>query len=465
MATTTDADIARNLAQAWADEYASTESGWLHHDGGVWRSVTREGVLAAVSDWIYTNVQSADPREIHTLRSTKKAQAVLSLLSGRLAVSIAEFDAEWYLLNTPEEVIDLRTGKARFHLPSDRFTKRTAVVYNPGASRKKWERALEAVPEDTRDWLQLQFGVSLFGRQSPEARITILNGGGQNAKTTIAYGVRLAVGDYGMRLDPEAISSSARTNPEYHMADLKGARFILAEELEDKMLNEAVLKRITDSGEAKGRHPGGRPFSFALTHDLFISTNSSLRIRNVNRGTTRRFAEVPFPYTFKDQPVEPHERKRDSSIKAWFETPREEVLAWLVEGAVKAYADSQLLNEAHLPKSVKATTDQWIDSQNTAQEFVTLRLVRDDSTYIGNRELLSAYNEFRREQGHRLDVTVATMLAELRETVIADLVPKGGQPMRSSRDGGRDRVVMGLRLRTAGDRTLDPAHEQLGGFQ
>lgn len=464
MATTTDADIARGLALAWADEYANTESGWLHQEGGVWRSATREAVLAAVSDWIYGNVQSADPREIHTLRSTKKAQAVLSLLSGRLAVSIAAFDAEWYLLNTPEEVVDLRDGKSRPHLPSDRFTKRTAVAYKPGADRSKWDRALEAVPEDAREWSQLQFGVAMFGRQSPEARVTILNGGGQNAKTTIAYGVRLAVGDYGMRLDPEAISSNSRTNPEYHVADLRGARFVLAEELEDKMLNEAVLKRLTDSGEARGRYPGGRPFSFPLSHDLFISTNSSLRIRNVNRGTVRRFAEVPFPYTFKDQPVEAHERKRDPSIKAWFETAREEVLAWLIDGAVKAHAQYELLSEARLPQSVKANTHQWVDSQNTAQEFVTLRLTRDDSAYIGNRELLEAYNSFRRQQGHHLDVTVATMLAELRETVIADLVPKGAQPTRGSRDGGRDRVVMGLRLRTANDRAADRADEQIGGF-
>ena len=451
MATTTDADIARNLASAWADEYANTESGWLRHEGGVWRPVTREGVLAAVSDWIYSNVQSADPREIHSLRSTKKAQAVLSLLSGRLAVPIAEFDAKWYLLNTPEEVVDLRTGKARHHEPGDRFTKQTAVVFNPGANREKWDRALEAVPEDAREWLQLQLGVSLFGRQSPEARVTILNGGGQNAKTTIAYGVRLAVGDYGMRLDPEAISSGARTNPEYHMADLRGARFVLAEELEDKMLNEAVFKRITDSGEAKGRYPGGRPFSFPLSHDLFISTNSALRLRNLNRGTVRRFAEVPFPYTFVDEPVAPHERKRDPSIKAWFETPREEVLLWLVEGAAKAYEKPYLLDEAHLPKSIKANTDQWINAQNTAQEWVQSALTRDPGAFMLTSELLALYNEFREGLGHGR-VSAPTMLSELRETVIADLVPRGPQAIGTSR-GHRGRGLRGVRARQANDRT------------
>lgn len=450
MATTTDADIARALAQAWEHEYANTESGWLHHEDGVWRSVTREAVLAEVSDWIYANVQSADPREIYTLRSTKKSQAVLSLLSGRLAVSIAAFDAEWYLLNTPGEVVDLRTGKARLHQPGDRFTKRAAVMFNPAADRSKWERALEAVPEDARAWLQLQMGVAVFGRQSPEARVTILNGGGQNAKTTIAYGVRLAVGDYGMRLDPEAISSGARTNPEYHMADLKGSRFILAEELEDKMLNEAVLKRITDSGEAKGRHPAGRPFAFTLTHDLFISTNSSLRLRNLNRGTVRRFAEVPFPYTFVDEPVEPHERRRDPSIKAWFEVPREEVLAWLIEGAVKAHAQPRLLDEAHLPKSIKANTQQWIDGQNTAQEWVQSSLTRDPGAFMLTSELLGLYNAFRESLGHG-HVTAPTMLSELRETLIADLVPRGPQALGTSA-GQRGRGLRGVRVRRANDR-------------
>jgi putative DNA primase/helicase len=461
---TTDADIARALAQAWADEYANTESGWLRQENGIWRPLPREALLAAVSDWICSNVQSPDPREIHMLRSAKKAQAVLSLLSGRLAVPIATFDADPFMLNCPNGVVDLRTGKLRPHRPADRFTRCAGVEYRPEVDRSKWNRALEAVPEDTRGWLQLSFGVALFGKQSDNARVVILNGGGQNAKTTIAYGVRKAMGTYGMRLDPEAISSSARTNPEYHMADLKGARFLLAEELEDKMLNESVLKRITDSGEAKGRHPAGRPFSFALTHDLFISTNSSLRLRNVNRGTVRRFAEVPFPFTFKDQPVAENERKRDPSIKSWFETAREEVLAWLVEGAVKAHKKPQLLDESHLPASVKVNTDQWVNSQNIAQEFVTLRLTRDEGHYIGNRELLFAYNEFRQQQGHRMDVTVTTMLGDLRETVIADLVPKGPQPMRGSRSGGRDRVVLGLRLRQANERVDEHLSDQIGGF-
>ncbi|MEV7607900.1 phage/plasmid primase, P4 family [Microbacterium sp. NPDC089320] len=444
---TTDADIARTLAQAWADEYANTESGWLRQENGIWRPLPREALLAAVSDWICSNVQSPDPREIHMLRSAKKAQAVLSLLSGKLAVPLATFDAEGDLLNCPNGVVDLRTGAVRPHQPGDRFTKQTAVNFDPDVDRTKWERALEAVPEDSREWAQLEFGVSLFGRQSPHPRITILKGGGANAKTTIAYAVRAAVGDYGMRLDPEAISAGARTNPEYHMASLKGVRFLLAEELEDRMLNEAVVKRITDSVEAKGRFPSGRPFDFKLSHDLFISTNASLRIRTHNRGTTRRFAELPFPYTFTAEPVEAHERKKDPAIKAWFEQPRPEVLAWLVEGAVRAYKQPHLLDQSKFPPSVRRSTADWLGSQHLAQEFVTLRLVRDPAGFVHNSELLAEYNRFRQEQGHQVGVTTPTMLDELRETVIADLIPSSvrEQPMKGS-GRNKGRAVLGLRL-------------------
>ncbi|WP_017793087.1 DNA primase family protein [Leucobacter salsicius] len=453
MAMTTDADIGRDLALAWANSFLCIEDGWVSHDKGLWKPVPREVMLAHVSDWIQENVQSFDPREVHQLRSTKKAQAVLLQLAGRLQASLSSFDADPFLFKTTDAVVDLRTGQERPPKPTDRFMRQAGVRYFPGASRERLCKMLEAVPADAREWLQIQLGVALFGKQSPTPRVVIFKGAGRNGKTTLMNAVYAALGTYAGRLDPEAISGGGRTNPEYHLAMLKGIRYLVAEELEDKMLNEAVIKRITDSGSAKGRNPGGRPFDFVLTHDLYISTNASLRIRSHNLGTTRRFVEVPFPYTFAADPVSTNERALDTAVKEWFDTPREEILAWLIEGAARAHAQPELLDSAHLPPSVRTATEDWSSSQNIAAEFVSLRLETDESGYITNTELLSEYNSFRSRHGHG-PVSTPTMLDELRNTVLSGMIPATvrEQPTRGTRDR-RDRAILGLRLKSESDNT------------
>lgn len=455
MAMTTDADIARDLAQAWANTFRNTEEGWVHQENGLWMTVAREVVLAKTSDWIQENVTSPNPREIHQLRSTKKAQAVLQQLAGRLQSSVNEFDSDPFLLKTQDSVVDLRNGHVGAPRPSDRFMRQTAVPYTPEVPKEKLEQLLVAVPSDAHDWLQVQLGIALFGRQSPTPRVVIFKGSGRNGKTTLMNAIYTALGSYAGRLDPEAISGGGRTNPEYHLATLKGIRYLVAEELEDKMLNEAVIKRITDSGSARGRHPGGRPFDFELTHDLYLSTNASLRIRSHNLGTTRRFVELPFPHTFVADPVGPKERALDPSIKEWFDSPREEILAWLIEGAVRGYRNPKLLDSARLPASVSTATDEWSASQNVAAEFVALRLTVDADSYITNTDLLAEYNAFRGKHGHGA-VSTPTMLDELRNTMIGAMIPSSvrSQPTRGTRER-RDRAILGLRLKIESDTAED----------
>ena len=62
------------------------------------------------------------------LASAKTVAAVerLALADRQIAATVDQWDSDPWLLNTPEGVIDLRTGRAR-PVPSDFITKETAV--------------------------------------------------------------------------------------------------------------------------------------------------------------------------------------------------------------------------------------------------------------------------------------------------------------------------------------------------
>jgi putative DNA primase/helicase len=109
--------------------------------------------------------------------SAKTVAAVERLARGdrRIAATTEQWDADPWLLNTPTEVIDLRTGKKREHRPSDYLTKMTAVAAGGGCPT--WHAFLKRVTagdEDLQHYLQ-RMGVTAIetdeGRRWAENRI------------------------------------------------------------------------------------------------------------------------------------------------------------------------------------------------------------------------------------------------------------------------------------------------------
>ena len=115
-----------------------------------------------------------------------------------------ELDADPDLLNTPAGVVDLRTGELLPHDPTLLMTKITSGSYRPGFTHPDWEKALEALPEAERDWLQVRIGQGITGHPRRTASCRCSRGSGRTANPLLTTdGLVPALGDYASMASPK----------------------------------------------------------------------------------------------------------------------------------------------------------------------------------------------------------------------------------------------------------------------
>ena len=146
-----DDDLAQRFSERHAGDlrFVHRWGQWLAWDGQRWRRddtlyafdrarvVARDAAAEAITD-----MRSKSPTGI---ASAKTVAAIdrLARADRRHASVPDDWDANPWLLNTPDGTVDLRTGTLRPHRRDDRMTKITAVA--PGGDCPRWRAFLERV--------------------------------------------------------------------------------------------------------------------------------------------------------------------------------------------------------------------------------------------------------------------------------------------------------------------------------
>ncbi len=344
-------------------------------------------------------------RVIQRLSKSEVLNNAKKLARPDLAVRLEEFDGPETadLLNAGNGVVDLRTGELMPHDPSMKFTKLTSVNYVPRALHRDWDRCLAALPDDAGDWVQRKLGQASTGHSPTDEIIMFLRGGGENGKTTFLLGVRQALGDYYTTV-PSKVLNPGRDDHSTELMPLKGARLAVIEELPGgDWLTGTQIK--TAEGSETGmiaRYTGQDNVTWIPSHALVATTNHVIQVSDTDHGTRRRLADVYFSKTFVGVERDPELKVR---MKEGKQGQHEAVLAWLVEGAVAAYA--QPLEREHMPVSVRADTDKWLVSTNPAEEFLTLALVYKPGCSVLSKDVYKLYKQWAIDNGRRVlsDVT------------------------------------------------------------
>ena len=134
--------------------YVATLGRWFIWDGARWKiddtQLARDRVRAVCRDY---SSQCNEPRQAKLIASAKTVSAVERLASTdrRIAATIAQFDSDPWLLNTPGGTIDLRTGESRNHAPTDYITKVAGTPPDPGMPTPVWNEFLERVTGGNTD--------------------------------------------------------------------------------------------------------------------------------------------------------------------------------------------------------------------------------------------------------------------------------------------------------------------------
>ena len=411
--TFSDARLAETVAdEVLADRFVWCKAlGWMGWSGTHWDSVTEERVGEAVRRFVLRRFGQAfeigrkDARQgWHSILGAARQHAVLGLTKGIVERTADAFDADPDLLNTPSGTVDLRTGQVLPHDPDLLVTKVTRGVYSAGYTHPDWEQALTALDEDVRPWLQVRVGQGITGHPTPDGVIPIAQGGGENGKSAVTTdGIVPALGDYAAPVSAKLVAA-AKDEHSTERADLRGQRFLIAEELtEDRALNITAIKQITDVSQIKARKVFRDNSTFTASHSLFMTTNYVPVVNETDHGTWRRLALVRFRFTFQ-KPGEPltgqSDRRGDPQLKERIRAgaggQHDAIVTWAVEGAQRWYQGGF----PPLPPIVEKDTRAWRRTTDRILGFWDDCLFADQDASVLTTDLLQAFNAWMEANGH-----------------------------------------------------------------
>lgn len=387
---TTDQANANRIVQTYGTRVLVAADRWHVWDGARW-AADEAGVYryachlsAIVKDeskaWESKNSDVAQALKKWGARCEMKGtiEAAVGLARKMLTVDVETLDADPWLLNVRNGVVDLRTGRLGKHDPSLMMTKVAGADYLglDAPSSGMWERTvLEIVGGDVgvANFLRRWFGYCCTGL-TQEQVFVVHWGDGANGKSTVLETIARVLGDYAATAASSLLvgdhsERAGAASPE--VAALRGRRMVTAHETGEGMrLREAFVKQATGSDRISARHLYGEPFSFLPTHKIQLLTNSKPTVRGQDHGIWRRVRLVPYTQRFgsaEDVAAKRATRVRDLGMAEALGTEQvlSEVLAWLVRGAVEWHTSG-----LHEPAVVVEASEAYRLEQDRVLQFL-----------------------------------------------------------------------------------------------
>lgn len=291
--------------------------------------------------------------------SERGVRALLKLAEGMMKQPASLFDGNPWVLNTPNVVVDLRTGEAYPPSWNHYNSMMTGIVYEPDAKNNgMWDSFLNQIfcgDKKLIDYIQLQFGAACVGKVYEE-NLMIASGSGSNGKSTLFNVLKAVLGDYCCNVNPDILMDRVNYEQQVALAAVKGKRLVIGQETESgQVLSTASVKRMVSSDTMIGRILNHGYIEFEPTHTLMMATNHLPKVKDNDEGTWRRLTVVPFNATIsREEMITNYQDVLLSEDGAY-------ILKWLVEGAVRFYENGCTFGEA--PAAVHHASQEYRKNQ------------------------------------------------------------------------------------------------------
>ena len=359
-----DEDLALRFAalHVYTMRYVALWGRWFKWTGKVWAADEKK-VAFSLSREVCRAAARECPKEAtaKSIASAKTVAAVerLAQADTRLATTADVWDADPWLLNTPDGVVDLRTGKLRPHSSGDFMTQITAV--GPGGDCPRFKAFLSEImagDEEMVAFVQRVLGYCLTGDISEEV-IFFLYGTGQNGKGVLTSTLEWIIADYCKSAGDEVFTETKNDRHSTEIARLKGARVVLVTEVgQGRRWAEARLKKLTGGDTITARFMRQDDFEFKPQFKPLISANHKPQLKSVDVAMRRRMHLLPFLVTIPPE-------KRDNELKAKLRDEGPGILRWLIDGCL----EYQRVGLAP-PKSVVAATDEYFQGEDDVANWI-----------------------------------------------------------------------------------------------
>jgi putative DNA primase/helicase len=344
-------------------------------------------------------------------------KAVLSRLTAVQSIGCMSdiFDSDGEALNVGNGTLNLRTGELRPHRAEDFITRLIELSYAFEARAERWERALAeifAANPEIPEYLQRAIGYAATGLMR-EHVFHLLLGTGRNGKSLVVEALANVLGEYGLAIASDALARAHDLQrPRPDIALMRGRRFVFSQEANrGTPLDEALIKKLSGGDTISERVLHQNPITFRSTAKLFLSTNHAPEISGTETAIWRRVRLIPFKVSFSG--------REDVNLSRKLEAEREGILAWVVDGARRYFAEG-----LDAPGVVTAATDEYRRQSDQLGRFADECLELIDGAAVAASRLQAAYKTWCAANGER----------EQRAALIAEyLSAKGVEKRRASR--------------------------------
>lgn len=357
-----------SIALAFANRYKD-DLRYCHETGAwyIWRDTHWEMERTRLAFDMVRNLcrETAAALESKKLASTlSKAATVgsverLAQSDRHFAVTSGIWDADHYLLGTPEGVVDLRSGVLLPARREDFITKTTTVAPAASSEAPLWSRFLhEATQGDValQRFMRQIAGYALTGDISEHALFFIYGPGG-NGKSVFLNTINNILGAYTATAAMDTFVASKGDRHPTDLAMLRGARLVSVSETEEgRAWAESRIKQLTGGDQVTARFMRQDFFTFTPQFKLLIVGNHKPVLKNVDDAARRRFNIIPFVH----KPATP-DKQLEEKLRAEYPA----ILRWMIEGCLD-WQENGLVR----PESVREATASYFDEQDLFGQWI-----------------------------------------------------------------------------------------------
>lgn len=401
----TDLGNARRLVDRMdgAARYEPASRAWFVWDGRRWRQDAAGEVTQlakAVADQLLFDAGQINDPETSKRRlafanrsqgiARIKAMIDLAETEPGVPISFGQFDRQPHFLNVANGMVDLRSGALVEPDHSAFITNLIDVDFDADARCPVFESFLFDVlsgDEDLIEFVHRAIGYAATG-ETREQCFFILHGEGANGKSTFLNVIRGLLGEYAKHTPTDTLVSKSG-GASNDLARLAGARFVTASEANaDQRMADALVKQITGDEPITARLLYREFITFQPTFKLFLATNQLPQVSGNDPAMWRRIRTIPFDRVF--QPEE-----QDHTLAEKLAAERSGILAWIMRGAVKWYADGLTK-----PDAISRANAEYRAEMDSVGQFIAERCHISRAAEVSASVLYNSYRRFANDNGH-----------------------------------------------------------------
>ena len=410
--------------------YVWDDSRWARdHDGHVVRFAKRvvDDLLSAARSINDPDVAKGRITFAHRSQAHARITGMIELAKTEpgVAVKFENFDRRPHILNCRNGMVDLRSGTLMPHDREALITQIVDVEYQPTAACSTFERFMTDIlsgDEEVIEYMHNAIGYSATG-ETNEQCLFVLQGDGANGKSTFLNAVRSLLGSYAKHTPTDTLIAKTG-GASNDLARLAGARFVTASEANaDQKIADALLKQITGDEPITARFLFKEFISFQPQFKLFLATNQLPQINGSDPAMWRRIRTIAFTRVFT-----PEEQDRGLSGKLASESSG--ILAWIVRGAVKWYAEGLVT-----PSAVVQANAEYRAEMDSVEQLIEERCDQSADVKYSASGLYLNYRSHANDNGR----------AEINATLFGRTLTARGFPV-VKHGGAKFRVGLTLRL-------------------